>query len=876
MVSNSKILPLLQEISIQSCHPWYEEGSKQTSEFPCPIVTTAAMAPPHNASSTSSFVPRAASLAGEEVNRSRRDAGVAISFQTSAYSTSSENIEPASVSLPVPDEAEQAALSIQSGSEDISIHDNEEQEAFSGSDEDEYREVIEPASHNPPVLPTQPLTGPASTEGPLSSQSESISHAPSFSGASVASFPTESMQGLSGTLEAHMDRISPERSITNANTTSDNDAIEKGYNEVQTQADQSLQKSSQKEWRPLSLSFVFLLAFLLFQAAVLAAVEIIYHYSATNTGLATITDHDSASKTFAWEYLPIIIALLIAVAWVSISLETARIAPWRMLSGSEGANPDILFTRYLRDPFSTPFLSIRRLWKDRTNTSRLCSLTMFCSSLAHLLSFLVLPPLQASLMSVGDLVISQDAKYIQMPAFNSSNSINNEDRFGELYLKAYLAYQGLPIAQSAWISGAQGQQVAVLPIAPEDPSLQPATFQASTTAYSSTLNCTTLNATSIAYINSSKEQQLAQENSMPNKTRVDYSQLQYPISALFSGLGTHGGCQFTIEVPLGIGNDPSTADVDEWYYGGMDFLSASDTSPNSSIDTSCNQWFYLNVNYATLVYSPSSSSNFDFEATFGEEPTFNTVYCQAVYLEVPNLKVDFLSTTTSPSFTYDPETFETFSKSISPEAFNSTQFEELQFLDLESLKDNSTIPNTLPDGQPSTIQVNFQPYSFYFSTMVSPEINSFLDMNVTAGLPLWVGYYFQAAFTQRIDLSSSSWDSRPVNSFTLMASIPAERLVINVAYARSTEGTLALLMLLVLIIMYINSKSRTKLCANPNTIAEKCALICHSPLLLSCFDRKNSKSPGQCGLHSFGKGITRLEAGNVSSGVTESWKNNRK
>jgi hypothetical protein len=363
---------------------------------------------------------------------------------------------------------------------------------------------------------------------------------------------------------------------------------------------------------------------------------------------------------------------------------------------------------------------------------------------------------------------------------------------------------------------------------------------------------------------------------MPNKTRVDYSQLQYPISALFSGLGTHGGCQFTIEVPLGIGNDPSTADVDEWYYGGMDFLSASETSPNSSIDTSCNQWFYLNVNYATLVYSPSSSSNFDFEATFGEEPTLNAVYCQALYLEVPDLKVDFLNKVTSPSFTYDPETFETFSKAMSPEAFNSTQFEELQFLDLESLKDNSTIPNTLPDGRPSTIQVNFPPYSFYFSTIVSPEINSFLDMNVTTGLPLWVGYYFQAAFTQRIDLSSSSWDSRPVNSFTLMASIPAERLVINVAYARSTEGILALLMLLVLIIMYINSKSRTKLRANPNTIAGKCALICHSPSLLSCFDRKNSKSPGQCGLHSFGKGITRLEAGNVSSGVTESWKNDPK
>jgi hypothetical protein len=103
-----------------------------------------------------------------------------------------------------------------------------------------------------------------------------------------------------------------------------------------------------------------------------------------------------------------------------------------------------------------------------------------------------------------------------MPAFNSINSINAKDRFGELYLKGYLAYQGLPIAQSAWVSGVQGHQVAVLPIAPEDPSLQSATFQASTTAYSSTLNCTTLNATRLSYINSSKEQQLAQDNSMPN------------------------------------------------------------------------------------------------------------------------------------------------------------------------------------------------------------------------------------------------------------------------------------------------------------------------------------------------------------------------
>jgi hypothetical protein len=335
----------------------------------------------------------------------------------------------------------------------------------------------------------------------------------------MASFPTEPMPHSSGTMAEHMDTVSPERSSTNVNTAFVNEAIEKGQNELQPQADQSALKDLQKEWRPLSLSVVFLLPFLVFQAAVLAAVEIMYHYSATYTGLATITDHDPASKTFVWAYLPIIIALLIAVAWASISLETARITPWRMLSGNKGANADVLFTRFLGDPFSTPFLAARRVWRDRTNASKLCSLAIFCSSLAHLLSFLVLPPLQASLMSVRDLVTSRDTKYIQMPAFNASNPIDNDDRLGELYGRAFLAYQGLPIAQSAWISRVHDQQVAVLPIAPNDPTMQSATFQALTTAYSSTLNCTILNATKLLSIDFSKEQQLAQENSMSTMQR---------------------------------------------------------------------------------------------------------------------------------------------------------------------------------------------------------------------------------------------------------------------------------------------------------------------------------------------------------------------
>jgi exonuclease 1 len=52
--------------------------------------------------------------------------------------TKSNKIEPASVPLPTPDEAENAALSMQSGSEDMMIHDSEEDEALSPSPEDGY------------------------------------------------------------------------------------------------------------------------------------------------------------------------------------------------------------------------------------------------------------------------------------------------------------------------------------------------------------------------------------------------------------------------------------------------------------------------------------------------------------------------------------------------------------------------------------------------------------------------------------------------------------------------------------------------------------------------------------------------------------------
>ena len=61
-----------------------------------------------------------------------------VPFPEVERNTKSKNIEPAAVLLPAPDEAENAALSKQGGSEDMIIHDSEEDEALSPSPEYDY------------------------------------------------------------------------------------------------------------------------------------------------------------------------------------------------------------------------------------------------------------------------------------------------------------------------------------------------------------------------------------------------------------------------------------------------------------------------------------------------------------------------------------------------------------------------------------------------------------------------------------------------------------------------------------------------------------------------------------------------------------------
>ena len=104
--------------------------------------------------------------------------------------------------------------------------------------------------------------------------------------------------------------------------------------------------------------------FVLFQAGILAAVEVLYRHSNDSAGLLTITDHDSAVKIFTWSYLPVTIALVIAVWWARIDLDISLTDPWVELLNHRQADSPNIFKNDFRNPFTAPAISLWRLFRE--------------------------------------------------------------------------------------------------------------------------------------------------------------------------------------------------------------------------------------------------------------------------------------------------------------------------------------------------------------------------------------------------------------------------------------------------------------------------------------------------------------------------------
>lgn len=88
------------------------------------------MTSPYNISPTVSPFPDAASHFGEKIGSSTRGDETGIFLEVQAPTTKLKDFEPASVPLPAPDEEEEAALSTQSSSKDISTRSNDKTTHF--------------------------------------------------------------------------------------------------------------------------------------------------------------------------------------------------------------------------------------------------------------------------------------------------------------------------------------------------------------------------------------------------------------------------------------------------------------------------------------------------------------------------------------------------------------------------------------------------------------------------------------------------------------------------------------------------------------------------------------------------------------------------
>lgn len=110
--------------------------------------------------------------------------------------------------------------------------------------------------------------------------------------------------------------------------------------ELDTPSRRLLPKAQEPEgWKPASLRRPFLLSAMALSLLLLLVVEILTQVSRIKGGLAFYASIDDipAVVTFAYSYLPTIVATLFSLLWNWIDLDVKRIQPWIEVSKPGGA-----------------------------------------------------------------------------------------------------------------------------------------------------------------------------------------------------------------------------------------------------------------------------------------------------------------------------------------------------------------------------------------------------------------------------------------------------------------------------------------------------------------------------------------------------------
>ncbi|KAE8350306.1 hypothetical protein BDV28DRAFT_43166 [Aspergillus coremiiformis] len=155
--------------------------------------------------------------------------------------------------------------------------------------------------------------------------------------------------------------------------------------------------SQSQGWRPFTLRPIYLtfLACLMFLMALI--LEGMRRYTNWYGGLVFMetTEEVSDLQSFAYNYLPIIVALILLTLWSLVDFDVLRLEPYFQLARPEGVPASVLFINYnFGQTFITPFLSAKRgHW------------VALLVSIVTVLIRMFLPALQSTLLELREVTV---------------------------------------------------------------------------------------------------------------------------------------------------------------------------------------------------------------------------------------------------------------------------------------------------------------------------------------------------------------------------------------------------------------------------------------------------------------------------------------
>ncbi|KAL3460867.1 hypothetical protein BJX64DRAFT_289808 [Aspergillus heterothallicus] len=126
---------------------------------------------------------------------------------------------------------------------------------------------------------------------------------------------------------------------------------------------QNVRPTNPSGWRPISLRPTYLSLIACIMLFLLVVLEALRQYSDRNGGLVFLQDTDdvSNSQSFAYNYIPVIVALILSTLWSFIDFDVLRLEPYFQLSRPEGCPATVLFINYnFGQSFITPVASAKR------------------------------------------------------------------------------------------------------------------------------------------------------------------------------------------------------------------------------------------------------------------------------------------------------------------------------------------------------------------------------------------------------------------------------------------------------------------------------------------------------------------------------------